>query len=146
MKKCMRIICVILVLSMTLVFPVYADSDIKPRGSMFFAAYGASLEKTSSTSFEVWFDVDSNAAWMDEIGTSLIEVYRSPDEESWTLMKTYEMEDYPEMIDTDTSSHTGCVAYNYATPGYHYMAFVQFYARDSRGVGETGIYTYVLHM
>ena len=146
MRNCMRIICVILVLSMTLVFPVYADSDIEPRGSMFFAAYGAYLYKTSSTSFEVWFEVDSNAAWMDEIGVSLIEVYRSSDQEHWTLMKTYEKEDYPSMTDTNTSGHLDCVPYDYATPGYHYMAFVQFYARDSRGVGETGIYTYVLHM
>ena len=98
MKKSMRIICVILVLSMVLMVPVYADSSVESRGSAFFSAYGASLYKTSSTSFEVWFDVNANAAMMHEIGVSLIEVYRSPDGENWTLMKTYEKEDYPAVL------------------------------------------------
>lgn len=146
MRKSIRTIGLILAFSILFVFPVYADSNIEPRGSAFFSAYGASLYKTSNTSFEVWFDVDSNAAWMDEIGTSLIEVYRSPDQENWTLMKTYEKEDYPEMIDKDTSSHTGCVTYDYATPGYYYTAYVQFYAKNETGVGARYVYTYVLQM
>lgn len=146
MRKGMRAICIVLVLSLVLAIPVYADNSVEPRGSAFFSAYGAYLYKTSSTSFEVWFDVDSNASWMDEIGTSLIEVYRSPDGENWTLMKTYEKEDYPEMIDEDTSAHLGCVTYNYATPGYYYTAYVVFYAKNSMGVGERDVYTYVLQM
>ena len=146
MRKSIRIICMLLVLSMSLVFPVYADSSVEPRGSAFFSAYGASLYKMSSTTFEVWFDVDSNVALMDEIGVSLIEVYRSPNGEDWTLMKTYGKEDYPEMIDTDTGSHTGYVTYNGATPGYQYTAYVEFYARNSTGTGYRDVYTYVLQM
>ena len=146
MKKSVRIICLILVLSTVLMVPVYADSSVEPRGSAFFSAYGASLYKTSSTSFEVWFDANANAAMMDEIGTSLIEVYRSADGNSWTLMKTYEKEDYPEMIDTNTAGHMACVTYNYATPGYYYTAYVVFYAKNSMGVGERDVYTYVLQM
>lgn len=146
MKKSVRVICMLLVLSMVFMVPVYADSRVNPRGSAFFAAYGAYLYKTSSTSFEVWFDVDANAAIMDEIGASLIEVYRSLDGTNWTLMKTYEKEDYPEMTDTNTGGHVACVTYNGATPGYQYTAYVEFYARNSTGTGYRDVYTYVLQM
>jgi hypothetical protein len=136
----------LLVLSIIMMAPVYADSSIVPRGSAYFSAYGASLYKTSSTSFEVWYDVNANAALMDEIGVSLIEVYRSSDQENWTLMKTYEKEDYPEMTDTNTGSHMSFVTYDYATPGYYYTAYVVFYAKKGNGVGERDVYTYVLQM
>lgn len=146
MKKFMRIICMALVLSLFLVMPAYAESTAEPRGSMFFAAYGTDLYKASSTSFEIWFDVDSNATMMDVLGVREIIVYRSADQQSWTKMRTYDMEDYPEMIDTYTYSHTGYVTYGYATPGYYYTAYITFYAKDSRGIGERYIYTEILRM
>lgn len=146
MKKCLRSICLILVLSMIVAFPVGAESQAESRASAFFSSYGASLYKTSSTSFQVWFDVDSNLATMDEIGVSYIEIYRSSDQNSWTLMRTYEMDDYPEMIDENTSSHTGYVTYPVATPGFYYCAYVTFYAKNNTGVGMRSIYTDILQM
>lgn len=146
MKKLMRTICLILALSMILVVPAYAESAAEPRGSIFFASYGAALDKASSTSFEIWFDVDSNAAMMDVLGVREIIVYRSSNQQSWTEVGTFNMDDYPEMIDTYSYSHAGYVTYNNALSGYYYTAYVTFYAKDSRGVGERYVYTQILQM
>ncbi len=146
MKKTMRILCVILAFSVVLAIPAYAESTAEPRASIFFAAYGTDLWKASSTSFEIWFDVDANAAMMDVIGVSEIIVYRSTDQQSWTAVKTYDMDDYPEMTTTYDYSHIGYVTYSDAIPGYYYTADVTFYAKDYRGVGERYVYTEILRM
>jgi len=146
MKKIMRVLCVALALSVVFAIPAYAETPTEPRASIFFAAYGTDLYKASSTSFEIWFDVDANGAILDVIGVSEIVVYRSSDQQSWTEVGTFDMEDYPEMTDTYTFSHTGYVTYEDAVPGYYYTADVTFYARDYRGVGERYVYTEILLM
>ena len=146
MKKLIRVLCVALALSMVLAMPAYAQTAVESRASIFFAAYGAALFKNSSTSFEIWFDVDSNAARMDVIGVSEIIVYRSSNQQSWMEVLRFDMEDHPEMIDTYTYSHAGHVTVNHAMSGYYYMADVTFYAKDYRGVGERYVYTDILLM
>lgn len=147
MKKLSRFVCVILIISIFLAIPAYAQSGAEPRASAFFAAYGTDLYKASSTSFEIWFDVDANAGpAMDELGVSEIIVYRSADQQTWTKMKTYVPDNYPAMLDYDTCSYAGCVTYYNATPGYYYRAYVTFYAKNSSGIGERYVYTEILKM
>ena len=146
MKKFVRTLCFILVLSVILVMPAYAESAVEPRGSMFFSSYGTALNKVSPTAFEIWFDVDANLAMMDVLGVSEIVIYRSADQQSWTAVGTFDMEDYPEMTDTDAYFYTNYVTFEYATPGYYYTADVTFYAKDYRGVGERYVYTEILLM
>lgn len=146
MKRFIRFVCMTLVVSLFLAIPAYAETTVELRESIFFASYGTDLYKASSTSFEIWFDVNANATWMDELGVSEIIVYRSSDQQSWMEVLTFDMEDYPEMIDTYTVSHTGYVTVNYAIPGYYYRAYVFFYAKNSRGIGERDVYTEILRM
>lgn len=146
MKKFTRFVTMILILSFALAIPTYAESVVDPRGSAFFGSYGTDLEKTDTRKFRIWFDVDANAAVMDEIGVSEIVVYRSADQSSWTEMKTFWPEDYPQMLDYNTSSHTNYVTYNTAYPGYYYRARVTFYAKNSTGIGERDVYTEILQM
>ncbi len=146
MKRFLRFVCMTLVLSLLLVIPAYAETTVEPRESIFFASYGTDLYKASSTSFEIWFDVNANASLMDVLGVSEIIVYRSADQQSWMEVLTFDMEDYPEMIDTYTWSHTGYVTVNYAMPGYYYRAYITFYAKNSRGIGERYVYTEILRM
>lgn len=146
MKRFIRLICIVLALSLCLVFPVCAETVAEQRGSAFFTSYGTDLYKASSTSFEIWFDVDANAALMDVLGVSEIIVYRSADQQSWIEVLTFNMEDYPGMIDTYTASHTGYVTVNYAMTGYYYTAYITFYAKNSRGIGERYVYTEILRM
>lgn len=146
MKKSVRFICLILVCSLVLAVPAQAESVVEPRESAFFSYYGTDLYKTSSSSFQIWFDVVSNITVMDVIGVSEIILYRSADQQSWTKMRTYTMENYPEMVDQNTRDHIGYVTYNYATPGYYYTAYITFYAKNSTGIGERYVYTEILRM
>lgn len=146
MKNTLRTICMMLVLSLVLAMPAYAESTVEPRGSAFFGSYGTDLYKASSTSFEIWFDVVSNVDTMDVLGASEIIVYRSADQKSWSKMRTYDMEDCPQMVAYNTGSHIDYVTYNYATPGYYYRAYITFYAKNSTGIGERYVYTEILHM
>lgn len=146
MKKFARFAAVILVLSLVLGISAYATSTVEPRGSAFFDSYGTDLYRTSPTTFQIWFDVDSNARLMDELGVSLIELYRSPDQQTWTKVKTYEPEDYPEMIDINSYSYINYVPYTNAWAGYYYTACITFYAKNSTGIGERDVYTEIMKM
>lgn len=132
MKRFIRYACIALVVAILAAVPIRAEAA-DTRASSFFASYDSFLWKTSSRTFEVWFDVNA-CNWMDEIGVSSIKVQRSSDGESWTTMKTYQSEYFPQMICEDTASHTGCVSYT-GTPGYYYRAYVTFYAKNSTGTG-----------
>lgn len=146
MKKAVRFVCMILVCSLLFAVPAQAASIVEPRASAFFSSYGTDLYKASSTSFEIWFDVDANASTMQELGVSEIVVYRSADQQSWTKMKTYTPTYYPDMVDYNTGSYAGYVTYNYATTGYYYTARITFYAKNSTGIGERDVYTEIIRM
>lgn len=146
MKNTLRTICIILIVSLLLAMPAYAETMTETRGSAFFDSYGTALEKTSSTSFRIWFDVDANLATMDVLGVSEITVYRSKDQQNWTTIRTYTMGIYPEMVDQNTSSHAGFVTHQYARAGYYYTAYVTFYAQNSTGIGERYVYTQIIQM
>ena len=146
MKKLVRFVCIILACSLLLAVPAQAAETAEPRASYFFSYYGTDLYKTSSSSFQIWFDVTSNVVTMDVLGVSEIIVYRSADQQSWTKMVTYKMENYPEMVAQNTEDYAGYVTYYYATPGYYYTAYITFYAKNSRGIGERYVYTEILQM
>ena len=146
MKRSFKILCLLLCLSLLLAVPVHARESAEPRGSRFFSSYLTMLYKTALNSFEIWFDVDANAPVMDEIGATMIELYESADGEHWTLVQVYDAEDYPHMIDYNTSSHTGHVTYYYARPGYYYVAYVTYYAKNSTGIGKNFEFTQIMQM
>lgn len=147
MKKLVRFVCMILVCSLLLAVPAQAAETAEPRASSFFSSYGTDLYKTSSTSFQIWFDVIANAGSSPQVlGVSEIILYRSADQQTWKKMKTYIMESYPCMVAQNTYSHDGYVSYNFADTGYYYTAYITFYAKNSTGIGERYIYTEILRM
>lgn len=141
----MRILCLLLAMSLLMAVPAQAV-NAEPRASAFFSSYWTELTKMSSTSLAICFDVSANAAFMDELGASEIELFESSDQRNWDSVKTYDPEDYPQMLDYNTVSHSGYVMYYEAKPGYYYTACVTYYAKDSRGIGENFIYTAILQM
>ena len=146
MKKTVRFVCLILVCSLLFAVPAQAESVVEPRASAFFSSYGTDLYKTSSSSFQIWFDVTSNVATMDELGVTEIILYRSADQQNWSEMRTYTVKYHPQMLGYNTTSHGGCVTYNYGTTGYYYTAYITFYAKNSTGIGERYVYTEILRM
>lgn len=147
MKRVTRFICIILVLGMFVAIPAQAESVVDTRESAFFASYGTDLYKTSSTSFQIWFDVIANAGSSPQVlGASKIVLYRSTDRQTWTNIKTYMMESYSYMVAQNTESHGGYVPYNFASSGYYYRACVTFYAKSSAGTAQRDIYTEIIRM
>ena len=145
MKKGIRFVGLILVLSILMTIPVFAQTGVETRASIFFSAHDTFLSKVSDTRFKVWYDVTATGT-MDYLGVCEIQIDRSLDGSDWDLIATYEETFYPAMVASNTGSHTGYITYDNATPGYYYRAYVTFYAKNSRGTGELSRYTQTLQM
>ena len=148
MKKFIQITSMILALSIFLALPVGAatgNDQAEPYASSFFSSHNVFLHKTTSTSFQVWFDVVA-CGMMDELGVSEIKVERSSDGVTWTKMRTYFPSHYSQMICEDTFSHAGYVAFNDGIQGYYYRAYVTLYAKNSSGTGIKYRYTEVIRL
>lgn len=137
MKRLIRCVSLLLVMSMLMTVPAFAAEA--PKASYYFGRLSTYLEKTSGTSFEVWFDVTATGT-MEELGVSTIKVQRSSDRSSWTTVKTFSKADYSQMTDDNTVSHADCVTYT-GTAGYYYRAKVTFYAENNSGSSEYVMYT-----
>lgn len=141
MKRFIRSICIILVLSMVMITPALATENNNTRASMFFTRTSAYLHTVSGNTFEVWFSVTATGT-MDELGSSAIIVQRrASSSDAWENMKTFYPSSYAQMIDYDQVTHAACVRYT-GTSGYEYRAYVEFYAKNSSGSGYTGAYAY----
>lgn len=136
MKRIIQCVCLTLVFSMLLAFPALAVDN---RASSYFISSSVYLYKTSSTTFEAWFEVDALGT-MEELGASLIKIQRSSDGVNWTTMKTVTKEDDSDLICGNTGSHASCVAYT-GTTGYYYRAYIELYAKNSSGTGTWNRYT-----
>ena len=139
MKKLKRYFCLVLVIVSLTSIQVFAEENA-PRASAYIRSYSAYLDPTSSTTFEVWFDVTATGR-MEELGTSVIKVQRSPDGSNWYTVRTYTKEMYPQMICENTGAHADCVSYTSIEPGFYYRAYVEFYAKNSSGTGYVYYYT-----
>lgn len=140
MKKFIQCVSLILILAMCLTIPAYAAEEITPWASSYFMSSSAYLWKTSSTSFQVWFDVQAIKG-MTELGASVIKVqYRASTSDDWDTVQTYYKESYSSMIGSNTGNHASYVPYNNAVSGY-YRAYVEFYAKNSTGRGYYDFYT-----
>lgn len=140
MKRFTQCICLILVLSLTLVIPAMAAENA-PWASNYFGSRSCYLWDVSSTGFQVWFDVRA-VRTMSELGASTIKVQRSTDTVNWTTVQTYTKANYPQMtIKTGTTGYAGYVTFDDAESGFYYRAYVDFYAKDSNGSAEYGMNT-----
>lgn len=138
MKRFTQCVCVFLALTLILAVPADAVT-FEQRASDYFARFSVYIDEVSSTKFEVWFDVTA-VQTMDKLGVKEIKVQRSTDEEYWTTMKTYDMDDYSQMTDENTFRHSGCVSYNYLS-GYSYRAVLVLYAKRGSSYAESTVTT-----
>ena len=139
MKRFLRLICLLLVCTTICSITANAAENIA-RGSDYFMSRSCYLWKTSSTQFQVWFDVTAMGI-MDELGASTVKVQRSADGENWEDMQTYRKANYSNMICENTGMHASYVTYSGAQPGYYYRAYVCFYAKNAEGIAQYNSYT-----
>jgi len=141
MKRFTKILCMTLAILMSLSITA-AAAEVTPRASAYFSSYDTYLWETSSTSFQVWFEITA-VRGMTELGVDSIEIERSSDGVNWTVVKTYDRDDYSNLIATNTAYHGGHVTYSNRQSGYQYRAYVDFYAKNSSGGrGYYGAYAY----
>ena len=78
---------------------------------------------------------------MDKVGAKEIKIQRSSDNENWTTMATYTMDDYySTLIAEDIGVHAACVTYT-GSSGYYYRAYYKLYAKDETGSGTWARYS-----
>lgn len=141
MKYLIKTICILLVVATVLAIPVAAE-EASPYASNYFMSHSTYLWKTSSTSFQVWFDVTA-VSGMSELGVDYIDIERSSDGTNWSVVKTYSQGSYSNLVASNTGNHCSYVTYSNMQSGYQYRAYVKFYAKNtSGGRGYSGAYAY----
>ena len=122
-----------LVLVIVLMLPATAMAA-EPRSSLYLHSYSAYVYPAGWGNVEVWVSVQGIND-MDEIGALEIYLYESKDNETWTWVKTFEHQDYSDMLGYNDFVHTGHVEYN-GVIGRYYKAYVCVWAGKD-GDGDT---------
>lgn len=134
MKRFTRFVCVAIVLVMMMSTTAVAAEPTDSRASNYFTCSSVYFWHVSGSNYQIWFDVTA-VGTMAKLGTSYIRVQRSTDLKNWNTVRTYDMDDYSQMTDTNVAWHVDCVPFT-ATDGYAYRAIVTLYAKNSSGTGE----------
>ena len=145
MKRLVKCLCLILALSCILVFPAAAAEVPEAYSSRFFGSRDVYLWRTSSTSFEAWFEVTAMRG-MAELGAEYIDIERSSDGVNWYVVETYDRDDFSNLIKYNTGTHASYVTFSNMESGYQYRMYVLLYAKDSSGAqGTSGAYGYFVN-
>lgn len=144
MKRFIRSVCFVLVAVLLLTSTAVAAEVAEPRASYFFMSSSTYLCNVSGASFEAWFNVTGTGI-MDEIGVSFIKIQRSSDGINWTTMRTFSKENYPHLLKYNSANHSDGISYT-GTPGFYYRAWIQLYAKNSRGTGKMDEYTSYIYI
>ena len=110
---------------------VCLTSFASARASEYFsytAVYATALDDGEVL---IEYDIDPTHRML-ECGARVIWVYEGQNNSGYEIVRTYRMEDYPDMIQHDTILGDGEVTYP-GTPGKDYYALVGVYAKDQYG-------------
>lgn len=130
-KYCIiRILTILLVVSLispTAVFAAVPD-EVQPLASNYLTSYTSYVGSVGGGKVQVWFRV-TGTGYMADIGTTIIRLYESTDNENWTRVKTFLYEDYSNMLSHNDSHHMSYVEYQ-GVAGRYYKAYVCIWAGD----------------
>ena len=132
-KRTMLIKTISFLLVLVFLLPTSA-SALEARASYYLDAYSAYIYPAGWGRVQVWFSVDGTN-YMDEIGSLVIYLYESKDQESWTRVDTFQYTNYPDMLGYDNYFHEGHVEYN-GVIGRYYKAYICVWAGKD-GDGDT---------
>ena len=112
-------------------FSCISSASASMKSSEYLDSYCISVTAESGGKIIVNVDVDATRT-MDEVGATSITIWRSSDGKNFTSVKTYNSDDYPELLGSGLHFNEDVITY-YGTPGYYYCASGYCYAGDSRG-------------
>lgn len=133
MKRFTQLVSLLLILSVVMVNPVFAQEGATWQ-SGYFGSSAAYLYPTTGTAFRIWIEVEA-VGMMDKLGASEIILQRSSDNSTWTDVKTYSKTVYQNLIAYNDFTHEAYVTYT-GTSGNYYRAKVWFYAERGNGTAE----------
>lgn len=107
----------------------------EPRASYYLSSYTAYICHMGGGELQIWFSVAGVDEWAD-IGVLDIFLYESQDGTNYNWVKTLSFENYPEMLDHDSSFHMSYVTYQGKLARY-YRAYVCIWAGDENNNGDT---------
>lgn len=110
--------------------PMLSETFEAAAASEHINSYLCYIESVGGGEIRVHFEVYGTGI-MSEIGAAEIVLQQSQDGGEWHSVQTFSAEDYPQMMTTDASFHTGCVDYT-GTVGAQYRAAMTAYASDGR--------------
>lgn len=132
-KKSVLCVLLTLILVFSMVSPASAI-EATPRASDYLMSYSAYVYPAGWGKVQVWISVNG-VDYMDEIGSLMIQIFESKDQETWTWVETYNFEDNPGMLGYNDYYHSGHVEYS-GTIGRYYKAYVCIWAGQD-GEGDT---------
>ena len=126
-RRLLSLLCAVILL-VSLSTAAYASNA---RASAYFGA--TSVRAYAKSGGKILFEVDINATHtMQEVGASEIYVYEQQNDGSWDNVYTFNMDDHPYLIETNTAGAFVDATYQ-GTVGKNYFATVACYAKDSNG-------------
>ena len=101
------------------------------RASEYFGCTAVYATALDDGEVLIEYDIDPTHTML-ECGARVIWIYEGQNNSGYEIVRTYRMEDYPDMIQHDTILGDGEVTYP-GTPGKDYYALVGVYAKDQYG-------------
>ena len=101
------------------------------RASEYFSCTAVYATALDDGEVLIEYDIDPTHTML-ECGARVIWIYEGQNNSGYEIVRTYRMEDYPDMIQHDTIIGDGEVTYP-GTPGKDYYALVGVYAKDQYG-------------
>ena len=130
MKKIKRILCATLAVCM-LIGILTTMASATERSSAYLDGYRAFLTAKGSGRVSVTVDV-SGTNYMTDIGAETIYIFESTDNVDFTMVATYEAEDYPDMMGSGSFYYETPIIHQ-GTAGRYYIAVVEVYAARNGG-------------
>lgn len=140
-KKNYFIKAVAIVLAIVLMMPTGAfaaeQETVTPRASYYLAGYTAYVCAMGGGNLEIWFEV-TGTGFQEYLGVMSIFLYESTDNVNWYWVKTFQHEDYSQMLATNAWQHIDHVNYQ-GVAGRYYKAYVGIWG----GPDDTGDARYI---
>lgn len=130
-----------IVLAMALIMPIGAaateQETVAPRASYYLAGYTAYICAMGGGDLEIWFEV-TGTGFQEYLGVMSIYLYESTDNVNWYWVKTFQHEDYCQMLLTNAYFVMDHVDYE-GVAGRYYKAYVGIWG----GPDDTGDARYI---
>ncbi|HBK85054.1 MAG TPA: hypothetical protein DDZ53_03375 [Firmicutes bacterium] len=136
-SKLYSMVLVALLLSLTFSPQMATAAEIPLRASDYIDVFRASAQPIGYGLVRIDFQIAGTSV-MNQLGASEIQI-KEKTGASWTTVRTYRHESYPDLMGQNVLRHTGSITFP-GIAGRTYVAHITFYAANTKG-SETQVIT-----